>query len=489
MEFKYLAQWAREQKRLGLFFRTVLRWRDQYALVFNQGSFLQINLQSQQPFCFFSDLEIINWQPAVELAIMEKHLQRTRLQEIGIMPGERIIYLDFTKPDPFLPAQQFRLFLEFIPQFTNIILTRNENDNWKIVDCSRKVTLAENHFRQLIPAVSYELPPAGFSNTNEPVIYPLSFDERLHILENAPGGFSGMDEFLESFYYQGWLLKISEQTRNSSLKRLKAEIRKKERKLEKLAAELASAEAGNAWKQQGELLKANQHLIKNGIDRIRLIDYFLPQMPEIEIKLKPDKSPAANVADYFRKYRKSVTGKIIIARQQEITEKEIATLKQQIAELEELNLPLPGEYSLPQTAKTPLMDTLTRIIVNQDWEFFIGRNSKDNDFITTRLGRPDDWWFHTRIYKGTHVLLRNLKKKVLPDDLLQLGCRLAAAYSKAAKSSNVPVDYTQIRYVRKPRGSAPGFVVYTNQKTLYVDPLDLRAARKIITEKYAESTG
>lgn len=170
----------------------------------------------------------------------------------------------------------------------------------------------------------------------------------------------------------------------------------------------------------------------------------------------------------------------MIAEQIAITEKEIAEIKRKLTQLAELNLLLPGEKLQHVSGKNPVLENVTRLEIDDNWQFLIGRNSTENDLITTRIGRPQDWWFHTRIYKGTHVVLRNLQKKELPEHLMRLGCRIAAYFSKASKSSNVPVDYTQIRYVRKPRGSAPGYVIYTNQKTLYVDPLSLRDARKEI---------
>ncbi len=74
------------------------------------------------------------------------------------------------------------------------------------------------------------------------------------------------------------------------------------------------------------------------------------------------------------------------------------------------------------------------------------------------------------------MILRNYKKKELPDQLKLICCQLAAYFSKAKKSTNVPVDYTEVRHVRKPRKSPPGYVIYTDQKTLYVDPISMREA-------------
>ncbi|HOU72739.1 MAG TPA: hypothetical protein PLB85_05085, partial [Candidatus Syntrophosphaera sp.] len=82
------------------------------------------------------------------------------------------------------------------------------------------------------------------------------------------------------------------------------------------------------------------------------------------------------------------------------------------------------------------------------------------------------------IYRGSHILLRCFRKTTPPDELISLCCSLAAWYSKARFSQNVPVDYTQIRYVRKPRKSPPGFVVYTEHRTVFADPRDLRSVRE-----------
>lgn len=486
MQYKFLKQWAREQKCTELFFRSVKRWRDQYALILNSEKFLHINLLSQNPFCFYTDSGLIPWKKAPELAVMEKHLQRARLVNIDIVKAERIIFLEFIKPDPFSGNQKFRLYLELIPQFSNIILTTLENEKWKIIDCSKKITLSENPYRQIIPAAFYQLPPPGFKNENDTVHFPLNFDKNLQIIENAAQGDFNINTFLENFYLKGLLRKLSSQTRNNFVKSLQKEIRKKLRKLDKLKQELMEAKSSETWQQKGELLKSALSEIKPGMKSITLTNYYADDLKKIEIALQPDKPPAWNVDHYFKKYRKSLSGKEKITQQIDITKDEIAQLHKKTAEINEEELLLPGEFSLPQTAQTPLSEKLSRLKADESWEFVVGRNSKQNDYITMHLAKPDDWWFHTRIYKGTHILLRNLHKKKLPSQLLEIGARLAAYYSKARSSINVPVDYTQIRYVRKPRGSAPGYVIYTNQKTVYVNPLDLRSARNILKDIYAE---
>ncbi len=482
MKYKYLEYFAREIEIPGLFYRTVRRWRDQYALVFNGEKYLQVNLMQQDPFCFFTERDLIEWGAAPELAMMEQHLSRARLEKVSISEQDRIIYLDFSKPDPFQQKQEFRLILELIPQFGNIILTRRDGNRLMIIDCAKKIALAENRYRQLLPAAEYEAPPAGFINQQEEIRFPLGFDAGMDVVDNSTAGYEKVNDLLEALYYEGWLQKLSDQNLRDHRKKLNNEKKKKTDKLVKLQAELNDAERETKWLQTGELLKANQQLIKPGSKEITLVNYFDAEMKDVSISLQEDKSAQWNINNYFKKYRKAKTGKTKIAEQIAKTKEEITELEQKVSCLAKINLLLPGQKVQAVSGKNPVMESISRLKVNEEWEFLIGRNSTENDLITTLIARPDDWWFHTRIYKGTHVVLRNLKKKELPEYLLVIGCRLAAYFSKAGKSGNVPVDYTQIRYVRKPRGSAPGYVVYINQKTLYIDPLSLRQARQEVAK-------
>jgi len=106
-----------------------------------------------------------------------------------------------------------------------------------------------------------------------------------------------------------------------------------------------------------------------------------------------------------------------------------------------------------------------------NWEILYGENATSNDFLTTRHARPGDLWLHARAVTGAHVLVPGVGSlERLPAEVLREAARLAAAHCEAKHSGVVPVDYTFRRYVRKPRGSAPGAVVYTNERTLHVEP-------------------
>ena len=99
----------------------------------------------------------------------------------------------------------------------------------------------------------------------------------------------------------------------------------------------------------------------------------------------------------------------------------------------------------------------------------VGKNNKQNDYLTTKLASPNDIWFHTKDIHGSHVILKNPSENISNDTLIKCA-KLAAYYSKGRLSSNVPVDYCFVKYVKKPNGSKPGMVIYTNNKTLIVTP-------------------
>ena len=100
---------------------------------------------------------------------------------------------------------------------------------------------------------------------------------------------------------------------------------------------------------------------------------------------------------------------------------------------------------------------------------YVGKNNKQNDYITTKLGKNEDLWFHTKDIRGSHCLLKCNGENV-QEHTVTTCARIAAFHSKAKLSSNVPVDYCFIKNVKKPSGSKPGMVIYTNNKTLYVEP-------------------
>ena len=114
------------------------------------------------------------------------------------------------------------------------------------------------------------------------------------------------------------------------------------------------------------------------------------------------------------------------------------------------------------------LDNYLRLNID-GYTVLVGKNNRQNDYLTTKIANDKDYWFHAKDIHGSHVILRNNEDTPKLNTLMKCA-QIAAYYSKAKFSSNVPVDYTLIKYVKKPSSAVPGYVIYTNQKTLYVDP-------------------
>ena len=102
------------------------------------------------------------------------------------------------------------------------------------------------------------------------------------------------------------------------------------------------------------------------------------------------------------------------------------------------------------------------------YTILVGRNNKENDYLTCKFANKNDIWFHTKDIHGSHVILKTEPNDIVPNDILLEAAKIAAKHSKAKNSSHVPVDYCKVSFVKKPSGSKPGYVIYSNNKTLYV---------------------
>ncbi|MBC8385237.1 MAG: DUF814 domain-containing protein [Candidatus Cloacimonetes bacterium] len=477
MKYKFLSEWLGSIHLISLNFKELLQFEDQYLIKFSKTKKnLQICLASENCFQFFTEKSNLPFAPPKGLSKINNSLKNTCLKKIELADNDRIFFLTFQKTDIYNQKITYQLIIELIPHYQNIILTQlSENTSSPlIIDCLRKVSFAENKHRQILPGFDYSFPPSGYENKLEKIIYPLSINEKKGIVENSQNSkvYREINKLFEDLYYEHILVKKREKSLQKRRSEIQKKINKLERKLIKQEKELLNAQNEDIWKQKAELLKANFSKIKPGMNSISLKNYYLDGFPEIEITLQSDKSISRNIDLYFKKYKKAKKGKKVIAEQITKTKSDIEFLRKK--DIMENNFEFPSQKVSPKN--TQKEKSYKKLVIDENWGIFIGRTSMENDHLTTKFAKPNDWWFHTRVYRGTHVILRNLNKSDLPDNLKIICCRLAAYYSKAKKSSNVPVDYTQIRFVRKPKGSPTGFVTYTNQKTLFVDPLSMREA-------------
>lgn len=218
----------------------------------------------------------------------------------------------------------------------------------------------------------------------------------------------------------------------------------------------------------------------SGANFIEVENYY-DDMKQIRIPLDPTLSPQKNAAKYFKDYKKSHTAEQTLTELTRRDEQELiyfdsvlesisrSRTKAEISEIRE-ELTAGGYLKAPATKpKKTQVPVLREYKSAEGYRIIVGKNNRQNDYITTTLAAKNDLWFHTKNIPGSHVVVMCGGKEV-SDETLIYAATLAAENSGAAAGAQVPVDYTPVKFVKKPNGAKPGMVIYTTNKTLYVTP-------------------
>jgi predicted ribosome quality control (RQC) complex YloA/Tae2 family protein len=259
------------------------------------------------------------------------------------------------------------------------------------------------------------------------------------------------------------------------------EKEKNEKKIIKLKETIKEAEEAQKYQLFGELLTANIYAVQKGMESIEVVNYYDENEATVVIPLHPLKTPAENAQKYFTKYQKAKNALSIVQEQIEKAEIEAAyfdALLQQVEtasakDIAEIREELVEEGYLKARKKKQIKKNqsqkpvLERFFSSDGTEIIVGKNNKQNDYLTNRLAARDEIWLHTKDIPGSHVVIRSRQPK---EKTILEAAIIAAYFSKARDSSSVPVDFTLVRHVKKPAGSKPGFVIYENQQTVFVTP-------------------
>lgn len=293
--------------------------------------------------------------------------------------------------------------------------------------------------------------------------------------------FNSLSGMLDRYYFGKAERDRVKQQSNDLERFIVNEKEKNEKKIEKLKRTLKEAENADKHQLFGELITANIYAIQKGMKEAEVINYYDEEGGTIVIPLDPQKTPAENAQKYFTRYQKAKNAIVVVNEQIKKAEEEAAyfdSLLQQvetastkdIAEIrEEL---VEGGYLRERQKRGSkkqqnLKPSLDRYAATDGTEILVGKNNKQNDYLTNKVAARDEIWLHTKDIPGSHVLIRS--KDPAEQTILE-AASLAAYFSKARNSSSVPVDFTQIRHVKKPSGAKPGFVIYDHQQTVYVTP-------------------
>ncbi len=507
--------------------------------------------------------------------ILRKHIAGGRIAGIIQPDFERIVFLDIEAMNEMGDLVNRRLVLEIMGKHSNIILC---DENGKILDAIKRISHDKSSVREVLPGLSYELPPGGKLN---PLNIIAADEEKRELAKDAfvslfqekdtiklqnliYQGYTGIspimaseiciraglnpsdfaeqisaekqtelflaferslrelskNELFPAVYYENgsvrdfFVLKsyllselkkkecgsvsellelfYGERDLRDNLKQRTQDLRKLittyiERTVKKRELQLKTLKdisGREAWKRKGELITAYIYDIKKGMTKYTAYNFYEEGSPAIEISLDATKTPAENAQRYFNKYNKAKRTQAALDIQLRESAELLDYLKNVLNSIEtaendrdikELRQELKDEGILKRVKegrqkqqKTKRAEPM-RFVSEEGFEVYVGKTGRQNDELTMKRARPNDIWLHTKEIPGSHVIIVTDGKEV-PAETILFAARLAAAYSSARNGSNVPVDYAEKRYVKKPSGARPGLVIYTNNNTVYVTP-------------------
>ena len=293
--------------------------------------------------------------------------------------------------------------------------------------------------------------------------------------------------FIDDFYFERETTEAFTNARNTMLRMILEVLKKYKNRLASIDAKLQECDGMDKYRLYGELITANLYQLTNThSDSIELYNYY--DNSNIKIPLDVKYSPSMNAKRYFKKYSKLKNAYKIVSEQKVETEKELNYIESIVYELEDSTCledvqdifeeisenvvfkeKLKRKEKKHKNQKKKKQQKFSPIEYEVNgYKIYVGRNNKENDWLTLSFASKTDYWFHTKDVQGSHVILK--ADKEVNDDILVKVAEIAAKHSKAKMSSNVPVDYCLVQFVKKPNGSKPGMVIFTNNKTLNVNP-------------------
>ena len=303
-----------------------------------------------------------------------------------------------------------------------------------------------------------------------------------------------MNNFIDEFYEakeesQNFIL-----YRNSLLKLILNKVKKLTNKLANVNKKMSECNNMDTYKLYGELIVNNMYKLDNShLDSITLNNYYTGE--DITIPLDKSISPYNNAQKYFKKYNKLKNALSFVKEQENEIQEQLSYLESIVYELEASNTieevtEVYDEISNNVLIKDINTQKQSKVNVKRkkpnnrlykfdkeqfirfkidDFDVFVGKNNVQNDYLTLKFASDNDLWFHTKDIHGSHVILRINNEKP-SQEIINKVASIAAKYSKAKFSSNVPVDYTYVKYVKKPNKAKPGMVIYTHEQTVNVQP-------------------
>lgn len=405
-------------------------------------------------------------EPPMFCMLLRKHILGAEILGFEQPVGDRIIAIDLQKFDDLGRDSSLKLIVEMIPGKSNIILVGSDG---LIIDCAYRRDYDTDMYRRVFPGMIYRTPqrPEGFI---------LSEKERSFSSED----FSTLSEFLDSYYS----VKEKEEVYRRKSKELRSSIVSAEKRItKKLAAqkiELQHTADREKIRRHAELIKANIWQIKKGASSFTFTDYFSDDCSEVTLPLDPLLSPQNYAAKLFKEYNRQKTAEEYLTVLIRKAEDQLEYISSVLEELSRAASDRDISDIRDEVLQAGIIRQRGRIankkekpqqpmhIVSADgFDIYAGKNNTQNDELTFRTANRNDLWFHIKNHHGSHVLLRCYPEEPTEETIL-LAASFAVWASQGREATNVQVDYTKVRFVKKPAGALPGNVIYTDYNSVLV---------------------
>lgn len=453
--------------------------------------------------------------------VLRKYIERGIILSITQYHNDRLILIKIASNNELGDSSIFTLAIELMGRNSNVILINEENI---IIDAMRKLPPNEDVTRLIIPRATYEYPTSStninpflldkndvtydetllegvskqvrytlkdqnisiqeyLQKTIKPTIYQKDKKYDFYLLplsgyDIVRSDFSSISHMLDIYYSE---FKLIYTDKAKALKKIvKNKITHFVTKLDNLEKDLEDANKNLVYNKLGILLQANLYKVSRGMKKI-VVDDFIDNTGLIEINLDEMLDPGKNLKRIFQKGKKAKNAIDMVQIQIDLTNQEISYLDNiftQIdfasqTDLDEIRDELvKNKYLKQQKQQMPKRKkiNITKYNLN-DNTILVGKNNIQNDYITHQLAKSYDWWFHVKDAPGSHVVFKMPHPEyVLTEEDIRYCANLASSFSKMSTSSSVPVDYLQVKYLKKIPGTKGCEVTYTNQKTIYIDP-------------------
>lgn len=296
-----------------------------------------------------------------------------------------------------------------------------------------------------------------------------------------------LNKFIDNFYFSRETEETFNNCKNNALKLVTDSQKKLLNRLNSINNKLKDCEERDKYRLYGELITSNLYKLTNTHTEYIELENYYDNNNLIKIPLDKKYSPSINAKHYFKKYNKLKNALQIVSVQKFETENELNYIDSIIFEIELASSTKELQEILDEISENLIKKNVSQKKKNtknskkkkqekqysplhfniDNFDVYVGKNNKENDWLTFTFANKNDIWLHTKDIQGSHVILKNSGQNVSDDTLVKCA-KLAVEHSKAKFSSNVPVDYCKVQYVKKPNGAKPGMVIFTNNKTISV---------------------